>query len=57
MDFSRQQRTENALIVDGQTLEVVKSAKILVVTLIEMTLNGMNMWMISQRKLQNDYIF
>ena len=33
VDFSRQQRTDNALIVDGQTLEVVKSAKILGVTL------------------------
>ncbi len=33
MDFSRQQRTDNAIIVDGQTLEVVKSAKILGVTL------------------------
>ncbi len=52
VDFSRQQRTDNAIIVDGQTLEVVKSAKILGVTLIEMTLNRMNMWMISQRKLQ-----
>ncbi len=43
VDFSIQQHTENALIVDCQTLEVVKSAKILFVTLIEMTLNGMNM--------------
>ena len=32
VDFSKQQRTDDAIIVDGQTLEVVKSAKILGVT-------------------------
>ena len=33
VDFSRQQHTDNAIIVDRQTLEVVKSAKKLGVTL------------------------
>ena len=33
VDFSKQQRTDDAIIVDGQTLEVVKSVKILGVTL------------------------
>ena len=33
LDFSRHQRTDNAIIVDDQTLEVVNSAKILGITL------------------------